>query len=214
MKPLWKYFCLIGMAAALISSVADVLLLYNPAGGFFDPVPHFYEGIPAGRFIWGHYLGIFFIPLELMGFLLIYKGLKPAGNWKAKGIYILAMYATFPGVAYHATCAFMGRIMQGGHEAEYHDAFRALADPLAVAFILGFLCLSIVFAVIVARGKSLFPKWMAFFTPVSFYLVFVALWFIAPPVGRLLVPAGFNLGMFLFLGMCLFTFKPQEGVSV
>lgn len=214
MKPLWKYAALIGMAAALISCVADTLLLYNPAGGFLDAVPHYYETIPTGRFIWGHYLGIFFIPLELAGFLLVYKGLKPAGNVKAKAIYVLAMYATFPGVAYHATCAFMGHIMQGGGEAQYHDAFRALSDPLAVFFILGFLVLSVVFAVIVGRGKSLFPRWVAFCNPVSVYLVCLGLWFAVPVVGRLLLPAGFNLGIFVFLGVCLLTFKMKEGVEV
>ena len=198
------------MGAALLSSVADLLLLYHPEGGFLDPIPTFYGDISSSRMIWGHFLGIFFIPLELMGFLLVYKGLKPAGARKAKALAALAIYSTFPGVAYHGTCAMMGHMIQNGGQAELVSSFRILADPLAVAFILGFLILSIIISVVVGRGKSLFPRWVAFFNPVSIYLVFFACWFLVPVIGRFLLPAGFNLAMFIFLTLCFLTFKPAE----
>lgn len=188
---------LVGIIASALSVTSDLLLMYNPDGNFFDPTYSYLKDIPAERMMIGHFMGIFFIPLELIGLLIVYAGLKPAGKKVATSMLVIGAYLGFPGVAYHGTVSFIAYILRNpmaDQEAAF-QWFKMLSDPLAGVFVTGFFVVSLIFAIPTLKGKTLFPKWVAIFNPLMIYLVLVILYFVFPALGNFLIPTGFNLAI-------------------
>lgn len=197
----------IAIAAGLIGATADVLLLYNSTGGYDDLTYRFYFGIDSDRLMWGHYLGIFFIPLQLLGMARVYERMKnvPAEYLTVLGLTVFMTLV--PGVVYHGTCAFAGSMMQYGKETNLIDspAFQQmfqqaknLFEPLGYGLFAGFALLSGMISYAVYRWNTAYHKSIALLTPISFYVIFAILYKVLPIVGNMLMPAGFNLSFVLF----------------
>jgi len=206
----------LALIAALAGALADVLLLYHPAGGYTSGDYAFLSDIPWPRLVAGHYIGLLAIPLELCGFWLIYEGLKPAGRKPAIWLLALVAYLFFPGVAYHATVAFTAIWLQTGEALDPAAAallqegmplLIQLFEPLGLLFSIGFLAVSILFAWLVLARRTAFPRWLGICNPGVFYLSIMAVYWFYPPLGNLLLPAGFNLSIFLFLLLALVTVR-------
>ncbi|MEM0997790.1 MAG: DUF6796 family protein [Bacteroidota bacterium] len=203
-----------GMAAllgALVSMVADTLLLYNPEGGYFAGDYAFLADFSRERLLWGHYLGILALPLHAAGIYLIYLILQPAGRKIALGAAVLGIYLVFPGVAYHANVyplALAGRFGPGA-VAE----MVPFSEPLGLLFAGSFLLLMAGLTVLIFRGKTLLPRWVGFLTPALTYPVWALLIAVAPPLGHLLAPMGFNLSMAIFFAVLLGTGSFREALA-
>lgn len=205
----WKWIRItgiLGIVFALISCMADLALLYNPEGGYLVGDYAFLQGFSSERMAVGHYLGIFFIPAQLIGLWPVHQGLKPMGKKYGIGLLVLGVYIAYPGVAYHGSVAYIAEGIN--HVGPDHvEGLKVFSEPLAGFFILGFIALSILFLIPVAKGKSAFPKWMAIFNPFSIYIIILLLFFLVPVIGNPLLVAGFNLALAIFFLMCLLTFK-------
>ncbi len=195
----------IAMAACLIGATADVLLLYSPNGGYEDQTYNFLRTISPSRLLWGHFLGVLFIPLELLGLFHIYRGLQPAGTKWVFPLLIITIFTIFPGVAYHATCAFTATLLQmqaqGGEEVQtlvvqQLSFLKSLFEPLGGFLAIGMIVLSLLFGHIVFWKETYFKRWVAFAMPLTFYIIFGLFYLLWPSIGNVLIPAGFNLAFF------------------
>lgn len=192
-----KALAWLAVFGAGLGAVADVLLLYSPRGGYEDPDLAFMANISSERIFWGALLGVLAIPLEAGGLLLLYKRLLKAGYAVARGSVVLGLYMVALGTAVHA--AFYG----AGMALETGESGRALLSPVAGAFVLGFFTLFGLLIVLIGLGRTGLPRWMAFCTPVSVYLLCLLAYVLAPGLGNWLLPAGFNLGMLVFYALLL-----------
>lgn len=193
----------IALAAALLGAVADVLLLYNPNGGYEMDDYRFMLDLAPTRILIGHFLGIVFIPLEMLGLFQVYRALKPAGEGWAWAIVVSALYLGFPGVVYHGTVASTSSVLRLMEQAPElvkpeWDFIRLQVDPLAAALPIGFVIMTIILTYVILKKPTLYPKWMAWCNPLTFYALFLICYLIIPPLGSLLIPAGFNLAFFFF----------------
>lgn len=205
----------VALVAALLGAVADVLLLYNPAGGYELNDYVFTLDIPPTRMLIGHYLGIFFIPLEMLGLFQVYRALKPAGPTLSWGVIISALYLGFPGVVYHATVGFTASFLRSATNNPAVDMqatweyVRLLSDPLAAVLPVGFFIMSGLLIYTILKQPTLYPRWMAACTPLTFYLLCVLAYLVVPSVGTILAPAGFNLSFFFFFAISLWAEKTK-----
>jgi hypothetical protein len=194
----------VAIIAAFIGAVADVLLLYNPAGGYEKGDYFFLLPISEGRLLAGHYLGIFFIPISMLGLLHVYHSLKPGGITLAAIICLAAVYLGFPGVVYHGAVGPMAwfihhsRTIMPPSPDSVPPVVHAYVDALAVALPLGFAIVSGLFTFMVWKRPTRYNKWMLFCNPATFYIVIIITYLVIPPVGNVLAPAGFNLSFMLF----------------
>ena len=201
----------IALSAALLGAIADVLLLYNPAGGYENNDYLFLLDIEPNRILLGHYLGIFFIPLEMMGLFQVYRALKPAGKSLSWAVVISALYLGFPGVVYHGSVGYVGAMLRSVQEnpilADEWLYTRLLVDPLAAILPVGFVVMTVILIYTILKKPTNYKRWMAWCTPLSFYVLFLVSYLMIPPLGALLIPAGFNLAFFFFF---LFSLKAEK----
>jgi hypothetical protein len=218
----------VAVAGACLGMVGDYWLLYAPGGGYLEGDYAFMEGISNTRLLWGHYLGILAIPLEAAGLYLVWLGLLPRGRKVAFAAVCAGMYLMFIGVAYHATlfpfgdaarwrgeaADVIGGALRPGHlEGAGRQAARAVMtwrpfnEPLGMGFAWAFFVSAGVFTVGILRGGTAWPRWVAAFSPVVVYAVVLGLYFLVPPVGNVLAPMGFNLGMAVFYGVLVWTVR-------
>lgn len=194
----------IAITAALLGAVADVLLLYSPRGGYETGDYQFLLDISQERIIIGHYMGIFFIPLAMLGLFHVYRCIMPAGGALPWAIVLGALFIGYPGVAYHGMVAFIHTLVhQGGADAALLDYFRLLSEPVGGVLALGGGIVAILFMFVVLKRPTHYAKWMAFANPGVFYLVIALSYLLIPPVGNLLMPAAFNLSFAIFFACSL-----------
>ncbi len=194
----------VAIAAALLGAVADLLLLYSPNGGYETGDYQFLKEISTNRIIVGHYLGILFIPLEMLGLFHIYRCIKPAGGWMPWAVVMGALFVGYPGVAYHGMVAFIHTLVtQGTADAGLMEHMRLLSEPVGAALAVGGLAVAGIFMYIVIKKPTLYPKWIAFANPGTFYVVIAISYLLIPPVGNVLMPAAFNLSFLLFFACSL-----------
>lgn len=211
-----KYGLYIAMVAALIGAIGDVLLLYHPDGNYEAGDYLFLADIAPNKLLLGAYLGILFIPFVAFGLFVVYEKLKPA-IYKNTWIFVLAIFFTlFPGIAYHATCAYTGIYLrmaldlppeQSAYLLENFDFLKLLFEPLGLLLGLGFAVLSVLYTYLVLKKDTSIPRWKAYFNPAIFYLCFLAIYIFFPLLGNILVPAAFNLSLFLFFGLIAYEKK-------
>jgi len=77
---------IVGIVTGVALSIADISLLYSPAGGYESDA--MLLTIPMWRLLLGHYLGVLMLPFYLIAVWHLYEGLKPGGAWFAMLIFL------------------------------------------------------------------------------------------------------------------------------
>ncbi len=192
-----KVFLIISIIAAFLGCIADVLLLYSPNGNYHSGDYAFLMDISLDNIIWGHYLGVLLIPLELLGLWVVIDTFNIKIHQKIIALCTIAWILTV-GVAYHGMIVFVAEAMQkdGIHRAmELKHYFEPFGAFLAIGFVI-----LIVLMIIGLRKKiSDLPLKIIFWNPAIIYLLLIILYFLFPPIGNILIVAGFNLSIAVFL---------------
>ena len=202
---------IIGMTAALLGCLADVLLLFVPNGGYENWDYRFFHQISSKRLLWGHYLGVLLIPFELAGLYVVGYGLQPAGK---KWLYALGaaiLYVMIIGVAYHGMLALYASALHLGtgvldaaiaqQIGEGVKQMSAFFEPLGFLMFLVFAPLSLCFFYLVWAKKTHFPRWVALVNPLIVYAVITLIYLLFPTWGAALMVAGFNLSLLLLFAV-------------
>lgn len=200
---------LFAVVGALITIVSDLILIGKPTNvfSFFHLGTETMVGISPWRITLGTFLGVAGLPLQLGGLVNVYYGLKPAGKWAAVTVATLCAYGLVMGVAFHIAYGFIGSSWQFYYEMELGNKLvQELINrfthyyKLITTFMLTSLVLcSLGFSIMVLRGKTLFPKWLAIFSPLGLCVFwFVAISQIPAPVGGYVASAFFNTCTLIF----------------
>src|SRR5438093_7501320 len=121
---------IVGIVTGVALSIADISLLYSPAGGYESDA--MLLTIPVWRLLPGHYLGVLMLPFFLIAVWHLYEGLKPGGAWLAIPVAALLGYglaAAGPFLGSFAVPALLAQAKSGaqaatrpGLAAPQHDA--------------------------------------------------------------------------------------------
>ncbi len=173
---------LVGIGATAVLTAADLIMLYTPRPSTAFRVAEIAPALSRRRVLLGDYLGVFTIPLVLVGLLHIYLRLRPAGWWFAGPPVILLAYTYVLGAAFHHV---VGVLVRSAHaDAETPDV-PARTHLLAQEFL---------------RPLYGYPSWMAWLSPfITAGAALLGRRFATGPVAGVLAPAGHNLAMLVFL---------------
>ena len=206
------------MLAAVLYSIGDALLLAGKATVEEYPRLKPHEKLLSGaermvslsfsRLAWGALLGVFATPLILAGFWQLYQALSTASASAALPPVLLWVASAVVGAFVHGTFYFFGEYVQALNAVDLQDQpvivrmMERHKKILIVSYlpVLAFAIIaSIWFSVLVARGGTSFPLWMAAVNPVTLFLAWLAVKRLLPRLIRdNLEGAGFNIAYFAF----------------
>ena len=193
---LYDFLFMLGITGAILGAASDVLLLYLPDADYLDGTYSFLTEVPESGLMWGHFLGIFAIPLTLAGYRVVCHALEPMGGNVAWGVFGIAVFIFFSGVCYHSGFAYMAHTLKSGGTIENLLPYW---EPLAKVTFFGFATLSLTLMVLIFSLKTRYTRWVGLFNPLFIYLFCILAYYILPKVGGVLLVAGFNLSNAVFL---------------
>jgi hypothetical protein len=216
---------LLALAGALLYAIGDVLLLAGKVN--LDHYPKLKPFakllsdaekmvvLSPNRMIWGALLGVFATPLVLAGFWQVYKGLNGANESLSLATVLLFAVASVIGAFVHGTFYYMGEYVQALNKVEDRSQ-PVIADMIArhrkvliisyAPVLILILIASILFAILVASGKTAFPVWMAWINPVTMTIAWLILKRILPQSVRDWTEgAGFNIAYLAFFACTTLT---------
>jgi len=210
-----------GLAAllgALLYAIGDVLLLAGKVS--LDDYPklkpfakllsgaELMVAFPPNRMIWGALLGVFATPLVLLGIWQVYQGLGATDDWAVLATVGLFGIGSIIGAFVHGTFYFMGEYIRALNDVEEssQSIIQAMIERhkkvliITYAPVLIFIVIaSILFSVLVASGKTLFPVWIAAINPVTMTIAWLLIKRVLPQFIRDWTEgAGFNIAYMAF----------------
>jgi hypothetical protein len=209
---------LLALIGAFLYATGDVLLLAGKAS--LDDYPRLKPFakllsrsetmvvLSPRRLIWGALLGVFATPLVMAGYWQVYQGLGGASLSWTLIIFILFACASIIGTFVHGTFYYLGEYVHALNTVQ-DDSQGIIADMLSrhrkvlivtYAPVIIFIVLaSILFSVLVASGRTLFPTWMAAVNPVTLTVLWLLVKRILPRFIRDNTEgAGFNIAFLVF----------------
>jgi len=204
-----KKFLIVSIVAALLGCISDVLLLYSASGNYHTGDLNFFDSISLNRINMGFFIGILFIPFEILGLSIIGEELYPEKSTKRKLFQFLLEYLFILGLIYHGIISIMGIVKKEATNANYViELCNALHDPLVLILGIGFVLLSFCIISPVLKGCRL-PKKLLLFNPVMVYAILLVLYLLLPSIGNWTIVAGFNLSIFVFLLAAFITVEDE-----
>jgi len=160
------------------------------------------------RMLWGALIGVFSTPLMLVGFWQVYQGLSGANVWAVGATFGLFGSASIIGAFVHGTFYYMGEYVHALNDVSdesqpvivnmisRHRKVLLLSYVPVMALIV---IASILFSILVAKGGTAFPTWMAAVNPVTLTITWLLIKRILPQFIRDWTEgAGFNIAYFAF----------------
>jgi hypothetical protein len=199
---------LLGIASVFITIISDFILIGKPnsAYDFLMLGTKSMWDISALRLTIGAFVGVVILPFQLLGLVPVYYALEPAGKILPIMTIIVNAHTLLMGVAFHISYAFIGSGWTHYYQENANLNTSLLVNQfdlywmiLAVIMFVELLFCSIVYVIVVVKGKTLFPKWMAIFNPMGIIIMTFPLIFAIPyPVGGYVGPAYLNISTMIF----------------
>ncbi len=176
-----------------------------------------YEDKPRWTYVLGNYLGVFFIPLHILGFFLVYQALKPASTKWATIFLVLGLYFTPIGVGLHGTLAFVGDIIQS-RDAGLIEGIRDYWQPWAYSVVIVYAIIAALILILVLTGRSLYPRWTALVSPIPLVvftgIVIAILPDSATGLKAFLSVTGLNLPLMVFFAITTWVLVRRRELSL
>lgn len=209
---------IIGLLASIVVGSGEYLLHYDPLARFAAGGFGFMQGIGVERTNLGHFLGVFGALLYPIGCYHLYLMLKPASKKWAFSAFILGSMGFMVGVVWIGSRASISALMQLPESPEI-DTLVALYDlryeTLLQVIRLTTLFLSVVYIVLILKGKTHYPKWMAMFNPILLIVASFLVYLAAPQLGKHIMPIALNVAFFIVFALSLFvTVKNQSTIGL
>jgi hypothetical protein len=177
----------VGMIGAILTIIGDFLLLgvdsNTSGGGLFDKYLDIASKISYTRIGLAGFFGYLGIPLTAIGFLALHRMIKEKESALAK-VYKWSMVMGFAalGGGVHIICCYLVTGMKINLEAGTTDVVSAVMNQQSGFLVPSFLvffavyfvaCISMI--VLIAKGKTILPKWMWILNPLVMKIVINAL---------------------------------------
>ncbi len=209
---------IIAIIGAFLYAIGDVLLLackvnldeypkLKPFAKLLSDAEKMVVLSPS-RMIWGALLGVFATPLVIAGYWQIYQGLGEANAWVALTTISLFGSASIIGAFVHGTFYYMGEYVQALNQVDENsqDVIVKMIERHKKVLIISYASLllmivvaSVLFAVLVASGKTTFASWMIYINPVTLTIAWLIIKKVLP---KFIVDwtegAGFNIAYIAF----------------
>ena len=212
-----------GIAAAAAYTVGDTLLIGNTAtAAEFPHLAQYGDNLlvrrsavflasSTERLAAGALVGVFATPLYLAGLWHIFQASKPGGTRWSLPPFLLMVTGISIAAFVHGSFFYVAEILKtiGQVDAPAQAALIALATRttrwlfiaygvVAVPTLIGFAWLTTA----MARGKTLYPRWVAFANPIVCMLAGVLVDRVVPqPLALWLSGAGLSIGMLAFFAL-------------
>jgi len=216
---------LLAILGALVYAIGDVLLLagkvsladypkLKPFAKLLSDAEKMVVLSPA-RLMWGALIGVFATPLILLGYWQVYQGLSGGTDWVVLTTIGLFGIASVIGAFVHGTFYYMGEYVQALNQveessqpvlAEMVERHKKVLVITYLPLLLFIIIASIMFSILVASGKTLFPVWMAGVNPVTMTIAWLVIKRILPQFVRDWTEgAGFNIAFLIFFACATIT---------
>lgn len=200
---------LIGITGVLLTIISDFILIGRPSSSnaFFKLGTESMADLSQWRITVGAFLGIIVIPIQIVGLATIYYGLKSAGKIKAIIIVLTTAHTLMMAVAFHTSYAFIASGWNLYYELGTRDLiaekminrFGYYWKIIIIIMSVELIFSSAYFVFLILRGNTMYPKWMALFSPFCVLLYMYPVVLIAPkPIGGFIAPAFLNLATLVF----------------
>ncbi|MFQ5563603.1 MAG: DUF6796 family protein [Parvularculaceae bacterium] len=203
-----------GLLGALLVGAAEFALQFNPEGGYESAGYGYFADIAPARFFWGHYAGVLAAPLYIVGYWYLSRMLAPGGKRLAATFFLIGAYAFAVGTAWLGQRAFLGFTVQametGGASEELLQTFATLNEPLVNVLRAAMLAVSAIWVVMIVRGGTRFPRWMAIMSPFALLAAIFALYSAAPAAGVFVLPVAMNAAHAVVFALALATERPRR----
>ena len=193
-----------GFLAALLVGIGEFTLQFSPLGGYEVEGYAYFANVAKDKLTIGHFFSTLAAPLYILGYWhlgqMFIRGGSKVHGWI---ITLLGGYAFMVGNAWLG-----GRIYLAltAHEiADTSDAsvvvqlqgllsdFGAHNEPLVNALRLAMVVVSVLWIWRIVIGKTLYPRWVALFSPALILGVIFTTYFTGLSIGVWLLPAAMNV---------------------
>ena len=210
---------------AFMGMLADVFSAWSPNTSemetafsvSLESIRGLYEEKPRWTYVLGNYLGVYFIPLHILGFFLVYQALKSASTKWAIIFLVLGLYLTPIGVGLHGTLAFVGDIIQS-RDAGLIDGIRDYWQPWAYSLVFLYAIVSVLILMLILTGRSLYPRWTALVSPIALVvftgIVIAILPDSATGLKAFLSLTGLNLPLMIFFAITTWVLVRRGELSI
>ncbi len=206
-----RLFGYLGLLGAIIVGVGEFSIQYAPQGGYEEPGYHYFEAIPAWRLTLGHYLGVLAAPLYILGYFHICLCLSPANKKAAMILSLIAAYAFIIATVWlggRVNLALTAQaIVAGRADTQLLEAIAGYNEPLVNVLRVAMVVASGIWVWLIMTGRSLYPKWMAIFSPILLLIVMFASYRVVPAIGQYLLPIAMNAAHFCLFALSLFAIR-------
>ena len=204
---------LLGLLGAVLTGVGEFLLHFD-ALARFDVEYAFLVGISEQRSNVGHFVAVLGAPLYLIGCWHIRLMLKPASDrWSLVAFFVTA-YGFVVGLVWIGSRASISALVNMPPEMDltyltglYDFRYETLLQVIRIAVLI----LSIIFVVLVVRGRSHYPRWMAWLNPILLIVASFVVYAFAPAFGKYLMPIALNVAFFILFAASI-TIANKKGL--
>lgn len=209
---------LIAIIGSTLYAIGDVLLLASKVS--LDDYPRLKPyakllsdaekmvALSPTRLMWGALFGVFATPLVMLGFWQVYQGLSGGNAGVALAAFGLFGIASILGPFVHGSFYYLGEYVHALNKVD-DRAQTVIADMIArhrkvliityAPLLLFIVIASILFSILVASGKTMFPAWMAAINPATITIAWLFLKRLLPQFVRDWTEgAGFNIAYMVF----------------
>jgi len=206
-----KFFGYIGIVASLLVGIGEFLIHYSEAGYSGTENFHWLSQRDYSTVLTGHYLMLAGLPLYIFGYYHFYLAFRNTKKELAQLFFALGVIAFSLGGVWAGSRAILTEIVKSGnlHLINYYKAHYEVLVSILRLFIF---IISILWVKLVGFGKSPYPKWMAFFNPISILGVVFLSYFVMPQIGKYLVPTAMNVTHMILFTLSLMTIKKNSVV--
>lgn len=197
----------LGALGALLVGIGEFAMQFSPQGGYEAADYGYFAQVPMWRLSAGHFLGVLAAPLYLAGYVHVYLAMRPAPPWLSGAVLLLGIYGFVIGDVWLGSRVYLGLIVQA--QAGGLDAAALLAQAAAhnepliqvVRVVIGLA--SVLFIAAVLAGRTLYPRWVAAFSPAALLAMVFAGYLLVPAIGIYLLPTAMNVAHFTFFVLSL-----------
>lgn len=200
---------IVGILGVLLTIVSDFILIGKPnsAYSFLKLGTESMANIAQWRITLGAFLGVVVLPFQIAGLISVYHGLKPAGRIIPIVVVITNAHALIMGVAFHISYAFIGSGWKIYYEtgpgnkitSQMVERFDLYWKTIVIIMFTELLFSSVIYILLILKGNTLYPKWMALLNPLCImFFIFPLIFIIPAPFGGFITPAYFNIITMVF----------------
>lgn len=204
-----------GFLAALLVGIGEFTLQFSPAEGYESAGYTYFANVTKDKLTLGHFFSTLAAPLYILGYwhlgqMFINGGSKTSG-WI---ITLLGGYAFMVGNAWLGGRIYLAltahQIAEESNPIFAHQLRLMLEDfsfhnePLVNALRLAIVVISILWIWRISIGKTLFPKWVAIFSPALLLATIFISYVVVPSIGVWLLPAAMNVVHLIIFSLSLY----------